>query len=100
MDKRNEQHDEQRVVYESSWEDETGAQPVYAVVSAVSDVEECNAMELPPLHESIDTDALNRLILPNTDTGADQIIFHYCGYKICVRDAEIQLQPSAAQSVS
>lgn len=83
---------EQRVVYESDWDAETEPNSIYAVVSGVASVEERDATELPPLHGAIDSNALNRLISPTADSGANLIVFDYCGYEVLIDDAGVRLR--------
>ncbi|ADB62644.1 hypothetical protein Htur_3782 (plasmid) [Haloterrigena turkmenica DSM 5511] len=89
---------EQRVVHESGWDPDSETDPTVAVVSTVAAAEECDPLELPPLYETIDTNALNRLVSPTANGGADRIMFRYCGYEVLVRRSGVQLRTLAAQS--
>jgi hypothetical protein len=63
-----------------------------AVVEAVAEAEGVSPMELqPPLHYSVDVDALDELFRPEKNaTGGNLIIsFVYAGYEVTVRDGEI-----------
>lgn len=89
---------EQRVVYETDWDAETEPNSTHAVVSTVASVEGSDATELPPLHEAIDSDALNRLVSPTGDSGAELIVFRYCGYEVLIDDAGVRLRAPTGQS--
>ena len=92
MGETSEQHNEQRIVCELGWDSETEIEPSYAVISAVANAEGGDAMALPPLNNAIDPDVLDRLISPDADNGAEQVVFRYCGYRIRVSEVGLQLQ--------
>lgn len=89
------QEDEQQIIYESTWGCEAIVEPTVAIIRAVADVEDVDPTSLPPLNEYIDTNALDRLVSPNTDGGANQIIFRYYEYEIFIDHTGIQLQRAA-----
>jgi hypothetical protein len=63
-----------------------------AVVEAVAEAEGVSPMELqPPLHYSVDVDALDELFRPrrNAGDGNPVISFVYAGYVVTVREGEI-----------
>lgn len=75
--------------------DTTGLQDVptdeplsHAVVEAVSEAEDAQPTELPPLFSAIDPDALDALFTSAGDeavvTGSVQ--FRYAGYDVCVNE--------------
>lgn len=67
--------------------------PVYAVVSAVAEVEQTDPIELPPLYDAIDPEALNTLFTARSDPGLDQITFQYAGYTIVIQaSGEVQVR--------
>ena len=55
------------------------------VVTAVSDAVDVPALELPPLSDTIDPDALNGLFRPEGDRVPDEISFTYVGCRVTVR---------------
>lgn len=63
----------------------TNEDVIYDVVNAVATRERVDPTDLPPLGETVDPDALSRLV----DTRSDQSItveFTYRGYDVTVRD--------------
>ncbi|WP_049892821.1 HalOD1 output domain-containing protein, partial [Natronococcus jeotgali] len=56
---------------------------VYTVVAAI---ENCTPLDLPPLAEVIDPDALDALL--TEDTRTDEVSFKYCGYTVTVTSDE------------
>lgn len=59
--------------------------PVYTVVSAVADIEDSDPVDLPPLYDAINPEALNDLFTSRSESAVDQITFKYAGYSIVVR---------------
>lgn len=86
------------VVYETEWDSDSTASPTHAIVDAVATVEDADFETLTPLNESVDPDALDRLISPTSDYGADQIVFQYCGYDVLVSRTMIQLRTRTGTS--
>lgn len=72
----------QIVLGRTRWERDTEKTPVYAVISAVEDVTGSDVLELPPLHEALDPDALNGLFTSCPNPG--QVRFQYAGYEVAV----------------
>lgn len=65
--------------------------PSQAVVDAVATAEERDPIELSPLYDSIDTDALDALL---EDPQGIDVTFRYEGYTIVIREnAEVLLEP-------
>lgn len=65
--------------------DADDASPTVAVVLEVADAEGTDPLDLPPLHDAIDPDYLNRL---GADPTADEsILFRYVGYLVHVTAA-------------
>jgi hypothetical protein len=59
----------------------------------VADAEGQAPETLPPIQESIDADALERLVSHRTSTGVRLIEFEYLGYRVLVDDSgEIDLK--------
>lgn len=58
--------------------------PVVAVVAAVADAAGTDPLELPPLGNAIDPEALNDLVDPERSTGLESIAFEYAGYDVVV----------------
>lgn len=71
----------------------TAAPPVSEqIVRAVADTVDTDTLELPPLYEAIDPDALDRLIEGMT---SGEISFIYAGYEVTVRsDSTVELTPA------
>ncbi|AGB39864.1 HalOD1 output domain-containing protein [Natronococcus occultus] len=61
-----------------------GMTPVVAVVVAVADAAGTDPLELPPLHEAINPEALNELIDCDRESGLQSISFEYAGYDVVV----------------
>ncbi|MFC6719084.1 HalOD1 output domain-containing protein [Natrialbaceae archaeon GCM10025810] len=59
--------------------------PVFTVVSAVAEAANVDMLELPPLYESIDPEALNDLFTARGDTAVEQVTFEYAGYHVSVQ---------------
>lgn len=75
------------------WERGTENTPVFAVVSAVAEVKGSDPVELPPLYEAINPEALNDLFTSRPESAIKMITFQYAGYDIVVRgDGEVQIQ--------
>lgn len=68
-------------------EDETPSRAVYSTVAAV---ENRSPLDLTPLAEVIDPDALDALLSDNAET--EQISFQYCGYDVTVTPTEVQVK--------
>ena len=66
-----------------------------AVIGAVAEREGVDVLELPPLHEAIDPEALDALFPPNSadaERSAEELTFSYQGYSITISaDGEITL---------
>lgn len=61
-----------------------------AVVEEVAKAKDTPPLDLPPLYESIDTDALNMLMRNSSDC---QVTFKYTGYVVSVTEEnEVTLQ--------
>jgi len=58
------------------------------IVEMVAANENVDPTDLSPLHYSIDTDALTRVV----ETGATRVEFEYVGYTVVVSDTEITVQ--------
>ncbi|WP_226479136.1 HalOD1 output domain-containing protein [Natrinema amylolyticum] len=57
---------------------------VVDIIQTVSSKEDCDPSELPPLNDSIDSDALGRLATADTT-----IHFTYCGHEITIENSEV-----------
>ncbi|WP_436345552.1 HalOD1 output domain-containing protein [Natronorubrum sp. FCH18a] len=67
----------------SEWNQDSENTPVFAVVSAVAEVEGADPVELPPLYEAIDPEALNDLLTSRPEPVT--VSFQYAGYDVDVR---------------
>ena len=67
--------------------DPDGQPPAVAVVETVADLEDADAVELPPLADTVDPDVIDQLV---TSAGADidslaGLCFTYCDWNVFVR---------------
>ncbi|WP_222913399.1 HalOD1 output domain-containing protein [Natrinema sp. SYSU A 869] len=69
----------------AEWKKDTENTPVYAVVSAVSEASDLDMLELPPLYEAINPDALNELFTSRSEPAVGEVSFEYAGYDVVVR---------------
>ena len=69
-----------------AWADVT---PATAVVEIVADATETDPTELDPLHDAVDTDALNRVVEPTEPnaTGSLRVSFSYHDFFVVVRQS-------------
>lgn len=83
------------IVNSTTWDRETENTPVYAVVSAIAEATGDDPLdELPPLHETIDPDALNSLFTSRSSTTVSQVSFQYAGYVVVVKGSgEVHVHP-------
>lgn len=60
-------------------------QPSLAVVEAVADRQDCDPLDLPPLHAAgIDADALDALLQSGADGFDGSVTFTYCDFEVTV----------------
>ena len=69
----------------------TDENPSTGVWSVVSVMENCSPLDLPPLAEATDPDALDSLLV--TDSGTEQLSFQYCGYEVTATSDTVHVQP-------
>ncbi|MBZ6496775.1 HalOD1 output domain-containing protein [Natrinema longum] len=82
------------VVSKTTWDRDSGNTPVNAVVSAVATATGIDSLELPPLYETIDPDALNALFLSGPGDPGTRTRFRYAGYGVTVQgDGTVRVQP-------
>lgn len=65
--------------------------PVTAVIEAVAEATESDPLDLPPLYESVDSDALNTLF--NGSETSVQVVFQYAGFEVVIQDREVEVEP-------
>lgn len=66
--------------------------PSRAVYSVIATLEDCSPLDLTPLGEAIDPDALDALF---ADGGAsNEYSFSYCGYSVTVTSNEVRVMDS------
>ncbi|AGB36627.1 HalOD1 output domain-containing protein [Natronococcus occultus] len=65
--------------------------PVIAVIEAVAGATDSDPLNLPPLYESVDPDALNTLF-NGSETGT-QVAFEYAGLEVVVQGEEVEVEP-------
>lgn len=71
--------------------------PTLAVLEAVADAEDTDPLNLPPLYDAVDTDALEALFepLPHGGTRTGRIEFTYHGYDVsvaCAADGSVTVE--------
>lgn len=79
-------------VHRVQWTNEAKPTPVSAIVTAIAELNECDPLDLPPLIESVDPGALNRLFSSTTNNAIHRLAFSYCGYEVIVQQTEIRLR--------
>jgi len=87
-------HETYRVDHD--WEDETRVST--ALTAAIETVTGSDLHELPPLHEHVDPEALNRIFKPKADaprqSSASRVRLRYAGFLVTIyADGEITFQP-------
>ena len=56
-----------------------------AVIYGIADIREMDPIELPPLGNIVDTDALGNIFRPDTDTPSDlTVTFEYSGFIVSI----------------
>lgn len=61
--------------------------PSECVYTLVADLEHCSPLDLPPLADATDPDALDRLLTRHPET--TRVSFAYCGYDVTATAGEI-----------
>jgi len=86
-------------------EEDSDESVVGAVVDAVAARERVDPVELPPLYDVVDTDALNALFDRGDDDRADErntnegsadrlrVTLQYQGYDVDIRDGQVEVAP-------
>ncbi|MFC4544104.1 HalOD1 output domain-containing protein [Halosolutus amylolyticus] len=77
---------------ERLWDRATTGPPSHTVITAVARLEGCNPMDLPPLYDAIDPEAIDALFPDEPNCGADRVSFRYCGYEIDVRPSVVRIR--------
>lgn len=82
--------------YRRKFEFSSTLTPSVAVVEAVSDATDTDPTAGPPLHDFVDTDALNSLLTdPNSDPETVRLAFYYQGHEITVvGDGTVYVRPA------
>jgi hypothetical protein len=76
---------------------DTSENVVGSVVSAVAAREGVDPLELPPLHEVVDPDAMNALF-DRADASGVRLSLRYEGYEIEIWDGRVDLTPLATRA--
>ncbi len=77
----------------TEWGRDSENTPVFAVVSVVADAEDVDSVELPPLYDAIDPEALNGLFTSRSESSVGKVEFQYAGYDVVVRGTgEVEVQ--------
>ncbi|NUB90276.1 hypothetical protein HTZ84_16605 [Haloterrigena sp. SYSU A558-1] len=85
--------------YTTTFDPDVGERASEAVITAVAALTGNRPVDLEPLYEAIDPDALDSLVdhARRADAGAHELWFPYAGYEIGVRsDGRIQFYDGAA----
>lgn len=78
----------------TGWKRDSAEDPVYAVVSAVAEVLNEDPLELPPLNEVVNPEALNALFTSRPGITVDSVEFQYAGCEVAVLgDGGVQVEP-------
>ena len=81
----------------ATWNTDSENTPVYAVVSAVAEAEDVDPVDLPPLYNAIDPEALNALFTSRNDTAVATVEFEYAGYTVAIHGTgEVVVRPAQA----
>lgn len=68
------------------------------VIQAVATTSSADPLELPPLYDAVDPDALDSLVTEMTD---GEVVFAYAGYEVTVRsDGTIMVDETTADRAS
>ncbi|WP_226008399.1 HalOD1 output domain-containing protein [Natrinema salinisoli] len=65
--------------------------PVNAVIKAVAEATDSDPLDLPPLREAINPDALNTLF--DRSETSSQVRFQYAGFEVIVQDEIVEVEP-------
>mgnify|MGYP000162145895 CR=1 FL=1 len=69
--------------------DVTDAVPVgVGITDAVAAAADVHPLALPPVHDAVDTDALDDFFARSPDTAGYTVRFRYAGYRVTVRDTD------------
>lgn len=68
---------------------DAGEPPSRGVYTAVAETRGCSPLDIPPLAETIDPDALDALL--TGDNSTDAVAFEYCGYEVQVTPGEVRV---------
>lgn len=83
---------------------EISTRPSVAIVEQVADEAEISPLELRPLNDTIDADALDRLLDDADETANDAwptVVFTYANYRVCVTaDGQVTLSNPGATNIS
>jgi len=78
----------------ANWDAGTENTPVYVVVSAVAEAEGVDPVDLPPLYNVTDPEALNALFTSDSG-GVSTVEFEYAGYSVVVRgEGTVEVRPA------
>ena len=78
-----------------TWDRDSENTPVFAIISAVAAASGTDPLDLPPLYEVIDPDALNLVLTSRQDTAVDRLDFQYAGYEVVVLGSgEVHVSPA------
>ncbi|WP_235920792.1 HalOD1 output domain-containing protein [Natronorubrum halalkaliphilum] len=91
---QNESSTDGMVRADTAWGQDAENTPVYTVTAAVADAIDADQLELPPLYEAIDPDALNSLLTSGGAPSECQVSFQYAGCAVTVQGTgEVRVRP-------
>jgi hypothetical protein len=64
--------------------------PSRGVYTAVAEARDCSPLDLSPLADAVDPDALDALLTGDDPT--DAVAFEYCGYEVRVTPVEVRVE--------
>lgn len=73
-----------RPVHERQVQFQGGLTPSGAVIEAIATVEESDPTTIPPLYDSVDPDALDRLFDGPVEKRPDRLVFGHAGWDVFV----------------
>jgi len=90
-------YDEHFDTYRVQYDRDDSRQLTTAIAEEVAAVSGTDPEDLEPLYETVDPDALDRLLTPRDGTDSvGGVWFHYAGYRVTVRGAgEIEITPAS-----
>lgn len=93
-------YDPERDVYRTNYETER-LSPSLALVEAIAAIEETDPVDLEPIGNSIDMNAIDRIIHASNDDRETRITLSYQGYHVTISTAGVvELQPADSDTAN